>query len=129
MFPELWLSGFLLGSSTQKGLLMSSQGKMKWQGQFGSYEYEVYPIDQEFKDVPGNYIFAKQDAFGRWVPQYMGQTQSLADRLRHHEKEVCAKRNGATHIHAHANRNESSRLIEEKDLVSKWKPCCNVLLK
>jgi hypothetical protein len=109
---------------------MASLGKVKWQGQNGnSYEYDVYPIDQAFNSVPGNYIFAKQIAAGRWTPQYMGQTKDFADRLSNHEKEACAKRNGATHIHLRVNHYESTRLAEEKDLVAAWKPCCNVLLK
>ncbi|MFQ2070643.1 hypothetical protein ACK35S_16465, partial [Aeromonas veronii] len=79
----------------------------------------------EFKDISGNYIFAKETSPGKWWPVYIGQTNSLSTRLSHHEKEACAKSNGATHIHAHTSGNEATRLAEEKDLIVNWTPVCN----
>ena len=79
----------------------------------------------DFKDSPGNYVFAKEVSPGQWSPVYIGQTNSLKTRLGNHEKEACAKRNGATHIHAHTSGGEEARLKEEKDLITRWKPTCN----
>lgn len=63
---------------------------------------------------------------GYWSPCYIGQTENLGDRLENHEKEACAKRNGATHIHVHGNGSgEKARKAEEKDLILKWQPPCN----
>ena len=43
-----------------------------------------------------------------------------------HEKEACAKRHGATHIHAHlTSGGESIRKAEERDLILRWQPPCN----
>ena len=105
---------------------MSDQGTIMWPGKSGKeYKYWIYPIGASFKDAPGNYIFAKESKPGHWLPVYIGQTNSLSTRLANHEKESCAKRNGATHIHAHLNEREADRLAEEKDLILRWKPPCN----
>lgn len=104
---------------------MTAPPSIQWPGQSGkSYTYQIYPIDQAFNDVGGNYIFAKVSG-GYWTPLYIGETNSLKNRLDNHEKRPCALRNGATHIHAHANSGGQARLDEETDLVRKWKPTCN----
>lgn len=98
-----------------------------WEGKSGkTYGYWIHPIGTAFKDEPGNYVFAKETQPRRWRPLYIGQTSSLRDRLADHEKEACAKRNGATHIHAHVNTaGEDARRVEESDLIQKWSPVCN----
>ena len=97
-----------------------------WSGLSGEkYKYWIHPLGTTFKALPGNYIFAKETSPDHWLPVYIGQTESLRDRLGGHEKEACAKRNGATHIHAHLNSSKQARLAEEKDLILKWKPPCN----
>lgn len=98
-----------------------------WEGQSGkTYSYWIHKIGTVFKDTPGNYIFAKEVSPGRWKPIYIGQTSSLPDRLGSHEKEDCATRNGATHIHVHASlSNEDLRNSEEVDLIKRWSPICN----
>ncbi|WP_324034652.1 hypothetical protein [Aeromonas caviae] len=105
---------------------MSEEKTILWPGKSGEqYKYWIHPIGTEFKDISGNYIFAKETSPGKWWPVYIGQTNSLSTRLAHHEKEACAKSNGATHIHAHTSGNEATRLAEEKDLIVNWKPVCN----
>lgn len=69
-----------------------------WSGESGKeYGYWIHKIGTSFKDEQVNYIYAKETEPGRWRPMYVGQTSSLADRLADHEKEACAKPNGATH--------------------------------
>jgi predicted GIY-YIG superfamily endonuclease len=98
---------------------------INWAGKSGNlYQYWIYPIDTSFKSSPGNYIYTKHNGVG-WVPLYMGQTVDLAARLSNHEKDSEARRNGATHIHAHTSGSEAERLAEERDLCAKWKPICN----
>jgi predicted GIY-YIG superfamily endonuclease len=105
---------------------MAEAQTIMWPGKSGKeYQYWIHPINTEFKDSPGNYIFAKETKPGHWLPVYIGQTNSLKTRLADHEKEACAKRNGATHIHAHTSGGEAERLSEEKDLITHWKPPCN----
>ncbi len=106
---------------------MNNVPTINWPGQSGfEYLYEVYPIGTLFKESPGNYMFAKQTSPGYWVPCYVGQTENLNQRLGNHEKEAPARRNGATHIHAHLNNGgETSRRAEEIDLIRRWNPPCN----
>jgi hypothetical protein len=98
-----------------------------WEGSSGKkYGYWIHKIGTTFKDAPGNYIYAKETRPGYWRQVYIGQTSSLAERLADHEKEACAKRNGATHIHAHTSSDsEQVRRAEETDLIDKWDPVCN----
>jgi hypothetical protein len=100
--------------------------KCNWPGKSGTaYTYHVYLIGTKFHEKPGNYIFCKKNAAGLWAPQYIGQTKNLNQRLGDHEKEACAKRRGATHIHARLNPTEAARLTEEKDLIQNFNPPCN----
>ena len=104
---------------------------IQWPGKSGtSYRYWIYSIGLSFKEEPSNYIFAKQTSPGHWLPSYIGQTENLDQRPGDQEKESCARRNGATHIHAHlTSGGEDIRRAEEEDLIRKWKPPCNEKLK
>ena len=110
---------------------MADEKTIQWQGASGtSYKYWIYPIGTSFQEEPGNYIFAKETKPGSWRACYIGQTENLNNRLGDHEKEACAKREGATHIHTHlTSGGEKARKAEEEDLISKWKPPCNEQLK
>jgi len=98
-----------------------------WEGESGkTYKYGVYKISASFEDQPGNYIFTKETYSGRWLPVYIGETDSLANRLPNHEKLPCVERNGGTHIHVHiSSSDEEIRRSEEVDLIKKWDPPCN----
>jgi predicted GIY-YIG superfamily endonuclease len=98
---------------------------IQWPGKSGAqYQYWIHPLGTTFKSTPGNYIYAKLTSAG-WVPLYVGQTGDLSARLANHEKDSEARRNGATHIHAHTSTSEAQRLAEEKDLIVRWQPVCN----
>lgn len=101
--------------------------KCAWTGKSGSqYRFEIYEIgNSRFNAMPGNYIYAKM-VKGFWVPCYIGQADNLKNRLGNLKKEDCSLRNGATHIHAHANfGGEEARRLEQKDLILLHRPCCN----
>ncbi|MDA2933471.1 hypothetical protein MYX82_03920 [Acidobacteria bacterium AH-259-D05] len=106
--------------------LMAEQTIM-WPGASGEqYRYWISDMNSSFKDEPGNYIFAKETSPNRWTPIYIGQTESLKNRLTDHEKLPCIKRHGGTHIHAHTTPGgEQVREAEEADLLAKWDPPCN----
>lgn len=102
-----------------------------WIGQSGQkYEYHVYPLDTEFRPLPGNYIYAGQSEAGEWVPIYIGQTRDMHQRLEGHEKLQPAIANGATRIHMHfCERGQAARCTEERDLIMHWQPVCNEVLE
>ena len=101
--------------------------KVAWTGASGTpYQYWFYPIHTELKDEPGNYILARVNG-SRWEALYIGQTQNLKERIGPgHHRWDCAKRYGATHIHAHtSSHNEADRSREESDLIRSNNPYCN----
>jgi len=105
-----------------------SEGTILWTGASGKqYKYWINEIGDSFKDDPGNYIYAREISPGRWIPIYIGETDSLKDRLSSsHEKLSCVKRHEGTHIHAHtSSSSEDVRRAEEADLIEKWDPSCN----
>ena len=106
---------------------MAHAETVNWPGASGKkYKYWIYSIDTRFKDEPGNYIFTKLNSAGKWTPVYIGETQSLRDRLPNHEKLPCVNQNGGTHLHAHlTSGGQQARLAEETDLVQKFNPPCN----
>ncbi len=100
--------------------------KCTWTGLSGKvYEYNIYPISDNWNDIAGNYIFAKESSPHKWEAVYIGETESFKDRLPSHNELPCVKRNGGTHIHAHTNQDGQARLDEEADLIATGRPPCN----
>ncbi len=107
---------------------MTDTNTIDWQGRSGrTYRYWVHQLPPNFKPESGNYIFAKRDTYGRWVPVYIGQTEDLSDRFADHHASACIDRNGATHIHAHTNGDKNARVYEERDLIENYNPVCNLV--
>ena len=97
-----------------------------WAGKSGAtYTYNIFPIDESFPEMPGNYIFARGNG-DTWTALYIGETGNLKNRLGpQHEKWDCVIQNGATHIHAHASLpSESTRKLEEQDLIDQYSQVC-----
>lgn len=98
-----------------------------WTGASGrTYGYWIHPIEVQFRKIAGNIVFAKQTETGEWVPVSIGQTRNFDEGLAVHEQEICAKRQGATHVHVHfSSPDEHVRKAEVADLIAKWRPVCN----
>jgi hypothetical protein len=98
-------------------------------GTSGSYEFEVYPLNTTFNAVGAVYVFTKRtvDASGRGTHAliYIGQTDSLADRIPNHEKLPCIRQYGANCICVHRDETEPSRLEKETDLRAAFRTPCN----
>lgn len=78
------------------------------------------------QDQPGNYAFLKKLPNGNYLPVYIGQADSLKNRLPNHERMGDAILAGAIVLVAHTTPGgEQVRLAEEKDLVSVWNPVLN----
>lgn len=92
--------------------------------------FQVYEIGTSFYNVPGVYIFAKQehDHLNQlaWKALYIGQTTSQQERLSDHPIESAARILGATHIHAVGNvHEEEQRLQIERTLIDAYDPPLN----
>jgi hypothetical protein len=100
---------------------------VNWKGKSGTaYPYKIHPIEDEFRPLPANYLYAFKTEDGQWVPIYIAQTRDLHQRLEGQGKLDDAKRNGATHIHVHVStQGQAARCSEERDLVDQWQPVCN----
>ena len=100
-----------------------------FKGRTGSYSFEVYSIETTFNAVGAVYIFTKRtvDPSGKGTHTfiYIGQTDSLADRIPSHEKWPCIKRNGSNCICVHRDDSEKSRLEKEADLIAGNETPCN----
>ena len=116
----------VINSQKQRGVIIADQ-TILWTGASGKqYEYWISPMSMPFVDEPGNYIFVKETSPNSWIPIYIGETDSLKNRLADHEKLLCVRRNGGTHIHAHTTSgSQQVRKEEEADLLAKWDPPCN----
>lgn len=98
-----------------------------WPGHSGKqYHYTIYSLDTAFRPLPGNYIYARQEEDGRWIPIYIAQTRDLHQRLEGHVRLSDAVLQGATAVHAHYDTtSQAARCDEERDLVLLWRPVCN----
>lgn len=87
-----------------------------WPGKSGkTYTFNVYGKNTSFKEVDGNYIFAKRTQSG-WNAIYIGEGD-LMTRTQDEEHLKCANSKGFTHYHAHVNQDETARKQQEADLV------------
>ena len=94
------------------------------------HDFTVYGHGEDWSEVAGLYIFAALDpAAEAWLPLWIGQALSFAERLPNHERWPEAKILGATHIHARVEPDESRRLALEAQLIRHYQPHLNVQSK
>ena len=97
---------------------------------WSEHQFDVHRHDQvTWNDVPGIYVFAVPNGLYGWAPLYIGQASSLKDRLSSHERWDEAAQRGAVHIHAKLVRSATDRDRVERDLIQKYQPPMNTLLK
>jgi excinuclease UvrABC nuclease subunit len=108
-----------------------ADNQLDWEGASGKkYAFYLHEIGTDYKDEPGNYIFARLSN-NTWVPIYIGETDSLKDRLytnltSHHKYDCAVNMNGATHFFTRiTSGGEQARLDIETDLVHAFNPPCN----
>ncbi|MEO0293879.1 MAG: hypothetical protein ABIN61_06640 [candidate division WOR-3 bacterium] len=91
----------------------------EWTGGSGQrYLYNVYSLPISFKIGEfGNYIFARKNTSGDWIPIYIGEGDLGRLISEEHPFYKCIKEKGATHIHIHINASEWARISEENDLL------------
>jgi predicted GIY-YIG superfamily endonuclease len=94
-----------------------------FKGKFGTYAFEVYTADTIFNSVGAVYIFSRRIT-GTHTFLYIGQTNSLRERIPNHEKWQCARSHGVNCICVHRDSDANSRLRKEIDLrAANWTPC------
>jgi hypothetical protein len=98
-----------------------------WRGASGKeYAYGVHPIGSLLDDVSGNFVCARLEDTGEWVPVYVGQASRLRRWLRSAKERWCIRVGRATHIHVRINhRDMAVRQAEVDDLVAGLEPYWN----
>ena len=92
-----------------------------------NYEYTLLPFEVAWNAVSGIYIFVAWDPGRGWVPLYIGQAESLKDRIcASHECWAQAEGLGATHVLARCVPDASTRATEERRLIEAYNPPLNV---
>lgn len=106
----------------------------KWIGQSGlRYTYIVLELPAKLQTgQEGNYIFAKQNAEGKWVPVFIGHGDLAVACTAFNPQWEGILSHGATHFHCHLNAQPQARRDEEDDLLSRYKNAfvpygCNTL--
>jgi hypothetical protein len=102
----------------------------KWFGKSGqSYEFETFPVGTRFNHVSGVYVACKALSTGVFEPLYVGEAESLHNRLNvefeKHEGLQRASRLGMTHIEVMLVSGKTNRLRIETDLRHGLDPVCN----
>ena len=99
--------------------------EVTWKG----YSFSVYTMTGTWNKVAGIYIFTGLNAKNLWVPLYIGQTESFAERLANHERWSEAQSLGATHVHAKGVGKKAERDQIEALLIGHFQPRLNVQLR
>ena len=94
--------------------------------QWQSNTFSVCLQDADWNPVPAVYIFAGKNVKGEWFPLYVGETESLAERVPTHERWSEAERLGATHVHVLVVAQATARQSLEQELIAKYQPRLNV---
>jgi hypothetical protein len=102
--------------------IMANQETCTWVGKSGTrYTYYVYPRHPNLNEgQDGNYIYAKKNSDGRWVPVYMGEGDLAKRATSDHHRIRCIDSKGATHVHLHLNAKKEDRRAEEQDLLANY---------
>lgn len=98
---------------------------MSYTAIWSTYAFHVCRHDDLWKNVGGIYIFAGLGRQDRWVPLYIGQTDSFSDRIPSHEKWNQAVWQGATHVHAMVVEHIIQRITIETELIQSYNPLLN----
>jgi hypothetical protein len=103
------------------------QGLHVWTGISGKkYRYSAFMFGTQFGPGAANYIFAREEKRGHYVPIYVGQTADLSEPLKDEPALQCISESRATHIHVRfAVDDEAMRIAECEDLIAALKPACN----
>ena len=94
-----------------------------WSGASGTaYTYHVLELPVSLKTgQDGNYVYAKKNREGLWVPVYIGEGDLGERSGSGHHKAQCIRQKGATHFHSHLNADATARRVEEADLLRRFK--------
>jgi hypothetical protein len=109
-------------AAEQRRTVMADNPTCTWTGASGTnYTYYIWPRHPNLQQgQDGNYIYAKKNAEGKWVPVYIGEGDLSVRCTNNHHQIECIDSKGATHVHLHLNSREADRKAEEADLLGRY---------
>lgn len=94
-----------------------------------TYDFNVYPIDEECPNEAGVYVFSKREknSSGDFAHTfiYIGMAKSFEKRFYNHHKDDCIDKKGANCICLKQFPKEQDRIDAEKDLLANYNTPCN----
>lgn len=106
-----------------------TKNKYTLKGESGKeYSFEIYSLDNDFKEVGGIYMFTKRTKSGdnySHYNKYIGKTNDLSTRFDNHHKEECIENNKANCICIMLVDSEDDRTEIETDLLLGNNTTCN----
>ena len=109
--------------------MVEKYGKIVFKGASGNgYEFHAFSTNVELKQESGVYIFAKrymQNGTTYFKPLYIGEAESLRDRICGHDKWDRAVSHGCNCICAMLVSGDKARLDVETDLRHNYPTPCN----
>ena len=104
---------------------MAKTGTLTLEGCSGkTYEFEIYPIDTNFKVLGAIYFISKREN-RNYERIYVGITEDLSTRFDNHHKQDCFDKHEANCISIHLNQSKKERELIEKDILCKYNFKCN----
>jgi hypothetical protein len=97
-------------------------------GTYIAYDFDVFPIDAEFRPVAAVYVVTRRTGRGGAQEHevlYVGETANLRDALASHPKAECFARHKADAVDVHRQEDETARRETVADLVDELRPLCN----
>jgi hypothetical protein len=95
----------------------------KWLGESGLvYTYRVVKLPCKLQTgQEGNYVFAKKNPEGKWVPVYVDHGDLSIACTHYNPQWECILNRGATHFHCHLTTEKQARQDEQDDLLARYK--------
>ncbi len=101
-----------------------------WRGESSArYRFKITKTLKALPDAGGIYVMVRRTCFFWLKPVYIGKASNLLGRSTDHERWPEARRMGASERHYMCIRSESERQRVEEDLIRKYKPKLNTMLK
>lgn len=101
-----------------------------WRGETNRrYRFKITKSVEALPDAGGIYVMVRRTAFFFLKPIYIGKASNLQNRHSDHERWPEARKKGASERHYLCIRSENKRQKVEEDLIRRYKPKLNNMLK
>lgn len=101
-----------------------------WRGESSRrYRFKITKSLEALPDAGGIYVMVRRSFFFFLKPIYIGKASNLQGRLDGHERWDEARKKGASERHYLCIRSENKRQKIEEDLIRRYKPKLNQMLK